>query len=129
VLIEPLVIGSGRKWSYARVFLAPCYCISAHVRCCFDLIIIHRGIVLGLPVVRCSSSRAGAVDVSHGLSSGSSISVNLPPCMSGRGRWNWFSGQNLVFAELIFPRRQSTCCELSVASLYLLFRCLTLFTV
>jgi hypothetical protein len=26
-----------------------------------------------------------------------------------------------VFAELDFPRRQSTCCELPVASLYLLF--------
>ena len=32
-----------------------------------------------------------------------------------------FLGQNLVFAELVFPRRQSTCCELFVASLYLLF--------
>jgi hypothetical protein len=32
-----------------------------------------------------------------------------------------FLGQNLVFAELIFPRRQSTCSELFVASLYLLF--------
>jgi hypothetical protein len=32
-----------------------------------------------------------------------------------------FLGQNLVFAELIFPCRQSTCCVLSVASLYLLF--------
>jgi hypothetical protein len=31
-----------------------------------------------------------------------------------------FLGQNFVFAELIFPRRQSTCCELPVASLYLL---------
>jgi hypothetical protein len=31
-----------------------------------------------------------------------------------------FLGQNLVFAELAFPRRQSTCCELLVASLYLL---------
>jgi hypothetical protein len=31
-----------------------------------------------------------------------------------------FLGQNFVFAELIFPHRQSTCCELSVASLYLL---------
>ena len=31
-----------------------------------------------------------------------------------------FLGQNLVFAELVFPRRQSTSCELSVASLYLL---------
>jgi hypothetical protein len=31
-----------------------------------------------------------------------------------------FLGQNLVFAELVFPRRQSTCCELLVVSLYLL---------
>jgi hypothetical protein len=31
-----------------------------------------------------------------------------------------FLGQNLVFAELVFPRGQSTCCELPVASLYLL---------
>jgi hypothetical protein len=31
-----------------------------------------------------------------------------------------FLGQNLVFAELVFPRRQSTCCELPVVSLYLL---------
>jgi hypothetical protein len=32
-----------------------------------------------------------------------------------------FLGQNLVFAELVFPHRQSTCCELLVASLYLLY--------
>jgi hypothetical protein len=32
-----------------------------------------------------------------------------------------FLGQNLVFVELVFPRRQSTCCELFVVSLYLLF--------
>jgi hypothetical protein len=31
-----------------------------------------------------------------------------------------FLGQNIVFAELVFPRRQSTCCELPVVSLYLL---------
>jgi hypothetical protein len=31
-----------------------------------------------------------------------------------------FLGQNLVFAELVFPRRQSTCCELPIVSLYLL---------
>jgi hypothetical protein len=31
-----------------------------------------------------------------------------------------FLGQNLVFAELVFPRRQSTCCELLGSSLYLL---------
>jgi hypothetical protein len=61
------------------------------------------------------------VDISHGLSSGSSISVNLPLCRPGRGGGIGFLGQNFVFAELIFPRRQSTCCELSVASLYLLF--------
>jgi hypothetical protein len=32
-----------------------------------------------------------------------------------------FLGQNLVFAELVFPRRFSTCCELPIISLYLLF--------
>jgi hypothetical protein len=32
-----------------------------------------------------------------------------------------FLGQNLVFAELVFSRRQSTCCELFIVSLYLLF--------
>jgi hypothetical protein len=31
-----------------------------------------------------------------------------------------FLGQNLAFAELVFPRRQSTYCELIAASLYLL---------
>jgi hypothetical protein len=32
-----------------------------------------------------------------------------------------FLGQNLVFTELVFPHRQSTCCELLfIASLYLL---------
>jgi hypothetical protein len=56
------------------------------------LIIVHRGLVFGLPAARCSSSRAGAVDVSLGSGSGSSISVNLPPCRPGRGRRNWFSG-------------------------------------
>jgi hypothetical protein len=85
------------------------------------LISVHRGLVLGLSAARCSSSRAGAVDVSFGSGSSSSISVNLPPCRSGRGRRNWFLGQNLVFAELVFSRRQSTCYELFVASLYLLF--------
>ena len=84
------------------------------------LIVVHSGLVLGLPAARCSSSRAGAVDVSLGSDSGSSISVNLLPCRSGRGRRIGFLGQNLVFAELVFPRRQSTCCELPVASLYLL---------
>ena len=84
------------------------------------LIIVHRGLVLGLPTARCSSSRAGVEDVSLDSGSGSSISVNLPPCRSGRGRRIGFLGQNLVFAELVFPRRQSTCCELPVASIYLL---------
>jgi hypothetical protein len=32
-----------------------------------------------------------------------------------------FLGQNFVVAELVFPCRQSTCCELSIALLYLLF--------
>jgi hypothetical protein len=32
-----------------------------------------------------------------------------------------FLGQNLVFTELVFPRRQYTCCELFVVLLYLLF--------
>jgi Na+/pantothenate symporter len=32
-----------------------------------------------------------------------------------------FLGQKFVFTELIFPRRKSTCYELFVASLYLLF--------
>jgi hypothetical protein len=95
VLRNPLVIGSGRNRSCARVFLAPCYCITAPVRCCSDLISVHRGLVLGLPAARCSSSRAGAVDVSLGSGSGSSISVNLSPCRPGRGRRNWFSGTEL----------------------------------
>jgi hypothetical protein len=56
------------------------------------LIIVHRGLVPGVPAARCSSSRAGAVDVSFGSGSGSSISVNLPPCRPGRGRRTWFSG-------------------------------------
>jgi hypothetical protein len=56
------------------------------------LIIVRCGLVLGFLATRCSSSRAGAVDVSFGSGSGSSISVNLLPCRSGRGRQNWFSG-------------------------------------
>jgi hypothetical protein len=57
-----------------------------------DLVSVHHGLVLGLPVARCSSSRDGAMDVSLGSDSGSSISVNLPSCRSGNGRRNWFSG-------------------------------------
>jgi hypothetical protein len=56
------------------------------------LISVRRGLVLELSAARCSSSRAGAMDVSLGSGSGSSISVNLPPCRPGRGRQNWFSG-------------------------------------
>jgi hypothetical protein len=52
------------------------------------LIVVHSGLVLELPATRCSSSRASAMDVSLGFGSGSSISVNLPPCRSGRGRQN-----------------------------------------
>ena len=59
------------------------------------LIVVHRGLVLGLSAARCSSSWAGAVDVSLGSGSGSSISVNLPLCRPGRGRRNWFFGTEL----------------------------------
>jgi hypothetical protein len=59
------------------------------------LISVLRGLVIGLPAAWCSSSRAGAVDVSHGLSSGSSIFVNLSLCRPERGRWNWFPGTEL----------------------------------
>jgi hypothetical protein len=47
-----------------------------------------------------------------------SISRRAGPDVGGR---IGFLGQNFVFAELIFPRRQSTCCELFVALLYLPF--------
>ena len=56
------------------------------------LIIVHCGLVSGLPAARCLSSQAGVVDVSLGSGGGSSISVNLPSCRPGRGRRNWFSG-------------------------------------
>ena len=68
------------------------------VRLCGALsvqISVRRGLVLELSAARCSSSRAGAVDVSLGSGSGSSISVHLPPCRPGRGRRNWFSGTEL----------------------------------
>jgi len=71
------------------------YSVDLRVRLCGALsvlIVVHRGLVFGLPAAWCSSSRAGAVDVSLGSGSGSSISVNLPPCRPGRGRRNWFSG-------------------------------------
>jgi hypothetical protein len=47
----------------------------------------------------------------------SSTSRRAGPDVGGR---IGFLGQNLVFAELVFPCRQSTCCELLVVSLYLL---------
>jgi hypothetical protein len=75
-------------------FLVLFFCTRTPVWCC-SLIFVHRDLVLGLPTARCSSSRAGAVDVSLGSGSGSSISVNLPPCRPGRGRRNWFSGTEL----------------------------------
>jgi hypothetical protein len=56
-----------------------------------SLVSVHRGLVLRLPSTWCSSSWAGTMDVFHSLSSGSSISVNLPPCRSECGRQNWFS--------------------------------------
>jgi hypothetical protein len=76
------------------VYCVPlCCCASVPVWCrALCLVSIHRGLVLGLPATRCSSSQAGAMDVSLGSDSGSSISVNLPTCRSGRGRRNWFSG-------------------------------------
>jgi hypothetical protein len=91
---------AGGDWKKKGGIVARVQCISlvfqcsscAPVWCCVRLIIVHRGLVLGLPAARCSSSRAGDVNVSHGLSSGSSISVNLPPYRFGRGRQNWFSG-------------------------------------
>jgi hypothetical protein len=55
------------------------------------LISVRRGLVLQLSAARCSSYRAGAVDISFGSDSGSSISVNPPPCRPGRERRNWFS--------------------------------------
>jgi hypothetical protein len=58
----------------------------------FFLVAVNRGLVLELPDVQCSSSRAGVVDVSLGLSSDSSISVKLPSCRLGRGQRNRFSG-------------------------------------
>ena len=94
---------AGGDWKLVEVVLFLC---SEVLLCSVDFIVclcgalsvlisVHRGLVSGLPAVRCSSSQAGAVDVSHGLSSGSSISVNLPLCRPERGRRNWFSGTEL----------------------------------
>jgi hypothetical protein len=85
------------------------------------LISIRRGLVLRLSAARCSSSRADAVDVSLG-SAVALVSLSTSRCTGPDvGGGIGFLGQNFVFAELIFPRRQSTCCEFFVASLYLLF--------
>jgi hypothetical protein len=59
---------------------------------------------------------------SHTTSAAAPVSLSTSRCAGpdvddGFG----FLGQNFVFAELTFPRRQSTCCELTVFSLYLLF--------
>jgi hypothetical protein len=94
---------AGGDWKLVEVVLFLCsevlLCsVDLTVRLCGALsvlISIHRGLVPGLPAARCSSSRAGAVDVSHDLNSGSSISVNLPLCRPRRGRQNWFSGTEL----------------------------------
>jgi hypothetical protein len=84
------------------------------------LIIVHCGLVLGLPAARCSSSRAGAVDVSLGSAAAPVSLLTSRRAGPDVGDEIGFLGHNLVFAELVFPRRQSTCCELPVASLYLL---------
>jgi hypothetical protein len=70
-----------------------------------------RGVpLLGL-VPWTSSSAPAAVLVSSSTSRRASPDVG-----GGIG----FLGQILVFTELIFPHRQSTCCELPGSSLYLL---------
>jgi hypothetical protein len=59
---------------------------------------------------------------SHTVSVSALVSPSTSCCASPDvGGGIGFLGQNFVFAELVFPRRQSTCCELPVASLYLLF--------
>jgi hypothetical protein len=98
--------------------------LASLVHLCGDLsvlIIVHRGLVLGLslrgvrllglvPWTFPSALAAALVSLSTYRRAG-------PDVGGGIG----FLGQNFVFAELIFPRRQSTCCELFVTSLYLLF--------
>jgi hypothetical protein len=94
--------------------------LRAPVWCWSDLVSVHRGLVLGLPAARCSSSRAGA------RTSPSAPAATLVSPSTSRhagpdvGDRIGFLGQNLIFAELVFPLRQSTCCELPVASHYLL---------
>jgi hypothetical protein len=84
-------------WSLSTVF-----------RCLGSLL---RGVPL-LELVSWTSPSAPAAAL---VSSSTSRRVG-PDVGSGIG----FLGYNLVLAELVFPRRQSTCCELPVASLYLL---------
>ena len=83
--VEAVLLLCSAVFPCSLILLCACVVLSV-------LIIVHRGLVPGLPTARCSSSRAGAVDVSLGSGSGSSISVSLPPCRPGRGRRNWFSG-------------------------------------
>jgi hypothetical protein len=68
------VVIAGGDWKLVEVVLFLCsevlLCsVDLTVRLCgalFVLISVHRGLVPGLPAARCSSSRDGAVDVSHG---------------------------------------------------------------
>jgi hypothetical protein len=85
------------------------------------LIIVHRGLVLGLPL--CGVPLLGLVPWTSPSAPAAAL---VSPSTSRRagpdvGGGIGFLGQNLVFAELVFPRRKSTCCELFVVSLYLLF--------
>jgi hypothetical protein len=69
-----------------------------------------RGVLLGLvPWMSPSALAAALVSPSTSRRAG-------PDVGGGIG----ILGQNLVFADLVFPHGQSTCCELPVASLYLL---------
>jgi hypothetical protein len=85
------------------------------------LIIVHSGLVPRLPAARCH----GRGLVSWTSPSAPAAALVSPPTSRRAdpdvGDGIGFLGQNLVFAELVFPRRQSTCCELFVVSLYLLF--------
>jgi hypothetical protein len=98
---------------------APCFtCVP--VWCRVRLIIVHRGLVLGLPLR--GVPLLGLVPWTSPLASTAAL---VSPSISRRagpdvGDRIGFLGQNFVFVELIFPRRQSTCCELFVASFYLL---------
>jgi hypothetical protein len=93
----------------ACVVLCLFWSLSTVVRCLGSLL---RGVrLLGLVLWTSPTASAAA------LVSPSTSRCAGPDVGGGIG----FLGQNFVFAELIFPRRQSTCCELSVALLYLLF--------